>query len=303
MANGVLFAGVASNPVGIMNNSVLVGIVTRDRADILPKALDSALAQVVPELKVAVIDDGSTDGTRGLAPRFPGVSWTHRESSQGYMSARNELMARDVFDFFVSLDDDAWFLRDDEIVTAVRYLNDHPEVAAVAFDILAPDQPEPKAVGTPEPVPMFIGCGHVLRLSAVREVGAYESVPGSYGGEEKDLCLRLMDAGYAVVKLPGVHVWHDKSPVARIIPQQHRSGVCNDLVMTLRRTPSAVLPAALLAKLFRHMAFSWRNGLMDSCIAGFGLFIQTLPDMWKSRRPVRMETIRAYMKLSRRQHP
>lgn len=284
-----------------MNNTVLVGIVTRDRADILPKALDSALAQAVPALKVAVIDDGSVDGTPGLAARYPAVSWTHRAVSEGYMSARNELMARDGFDFFVSLDDDAWFLRDDEIATALRYLNDHPAVAAVAFDILAPDQPEPRAVGTPEPVSMFIGCGHVLRLSAVRQVGAYEAVPGSYGGEEKDLCLRLMDAGCSVVRLPGVHVWHDKSPVARIIPQQHRSGVCNDLVMTLRRTPLVVLPAALLSKLFRHLVFSWRNGLMGSCLAGFGLFIQTLPDMLKSRRPVRMKTIREYVKLSRRQ--
>lgn len=284
-----------------MKNSVLVGIVTRDRADILPKALDSALAQAVPALKVAVIDDGSMDGTPALAARFPQVTWTHRASSQGYMSARNELMARDGFDYFVSLDDDAWFLRDDEITTALRYLEEHPEVAAVAFDILAPDQPAARSIGAPEPVSMFIGCGHVLRLSAVRQVGAYDSVPGSYGGEEKDLCLRLMDAGYSIVKLPGVHVWHDKSPVARIIPQQHRSGVCNDLVMTLRRTPLAVLPAALLSKIFRHMVFSWRNGLMGSCLAGFGLFIQTMPDMLKSRRPVRMKTIREYVKLSRRQ--
>src|SRR5437762_12405020 len=50
-------------------------------------------------------------------------------------------------------------------------------------------------------------------LSAAREVGLYEANPGSYGVEEKDLCLRLLDAGYKIVKLSGVHVWHDKTEI------------------------------------------------------------------------------------------
>src|SRR5436853_1462944 len=113
---------------------------------------------------------------------------------------------------------------------------------------------------------MFVGCGHVLRLSAVREVGGYEAVPGSYGGEEKDLCLRLLDAGYQLVKLPGVHVWHDKTLVARDLVAQHRSGVCNDLVLTLRRTPTLLLPVALLVKLYRHWRFSLSHGLTEPCL-------------------------------------
>ena len=121
--------------------AVLVGIVTRNRAGILPRALASAFAQSAPNLQVAVIDDGSTDETPKLPAQFPEVSWVRRETGQGYMSARNELMARPGCDFYVSLDDDAWFLRNDEIAVALQYLTEHPSVAAVAFDILAPDQP------------------------------------------------------------------------------------------------------------------------------------------------------------------
>ena len=282
-----------------MSPSVLVGIVTRNRAGILPKALASAFAQSVANLQVAVIDDGSTDDTPKLAAQFPKVSWVGRETGQGYMSARNELMARPGFDFFVSLDDDAWFLRTDEIAVALQYLVEHPSVAAVACDILSPDQPTARERGAAQPVATFIGCGHVLRLAAVRKVGAYEPTPGGYGGEEKDLCLRLMDAGYSIVRLPGVHVWHEKTPVAREIPHQHRSGVCNDLVMTLRRTPLMVLPLALPAKLFRHLRFSSRAGLLGPCLAGLALFIRSLPAICRSRRPVRLETLRAYVQLSR----
>ena len=50
--------------------SVLVGIVTRNRAAVLPKAVSSALSQAGCSIKVAVIDDGSTDGTASLAGSF-----------------------------------------------------------------------------------------------------------------------------------------------------------------------------------------------------------------------------------------
>jgi len=282
-----------------MNPRVLVGIATRNRAGILPKAVASALAQTAPHMQVAVLDDGSTDGTPELAARFPQVIWIRRTASQGIMSARNELMARPGFDFYVSLDDDAWFLREDEIPMALQLMAQRPRVAAVAFDILAPDQPTVRERAGAQPASVFIGCGHVLRLAAVRAVGAYEPTPGGYGGEEKDLCLRLMDAGHEIVRLPGVHVWHDKTPLARDIPHQHRSGVCNDLVMTLRRTPLLALPLALPVKVCRHLRFSWRAGLMQPCLAGVWLFTRSLPAVCRSRRPVRLETLRVFMQLSR----
>src|SRR6185436_8450655 len=108
-------------------------------------------------------------------------------------------------------------------------------------------------------------------LSAVRAVGPYEATPGRYGGEEKDLCLRLLDAGYEVIRVPGVHVWHDKTSIARVHPSQHRSGVCNDLVFTMRRTPMVLLALALTNKFCKHWMFSRRNGLSQSCWQGFGL--------------------------------
>src|ERR1043166_4086747 len=103
-------------------SSILVGIVTRDPADILPKATASARAQTAVKVQVAVIDDGSADATAGLAAKFPQVRWTRRGISLGYMIARNELMATPDFDYFVSLDDDAWFLQGDEIAMAVEHL-------------------------------------------------------------------------------------------------------------------------------------------------------------------------------------
>jgi GT2 family glycosyltransferase len=139
----------------------------------------------------------------------------------------------------------------------------------------------------------------MLRLSAVRAVGVYEPAPGGYGSEEKDLCIRLMEAGYRIMRLPGVHVWHDKTMMARDIAWQHKSGVCNDLAMVVRRAPAVLLPVLLPGKLFNHLKFSWRNRLLSPCLAGLALFARSLPAIVRLRKPVSLATFRAYLALNR----
>lgn len=278
---------------------ILVGIVTRNRAKILPRAIESALAQKAPSVSVAVIDDGSDDATTDLAALYPQVGWERRLAPRGHLSARNEFMAREGFDFFTSLDDDAWFLAGDEIALALGHFESNPSLAAVAFDILSPDRPELRVRLPAQATGAFIGCGHMLRLSAVRQVGGYDPAPGGYGGEEKDLCLRLMDGGYKIVRLPGVHVWHDKTQIARDTSWQHRSGVCNDLTMAVRRSPLFIVLPILLVKFSRHFIFSWRARLLSPCMSGFLLFARSQRSIWTKRRPVHASTLRAYARISR----
>jgi GT2 family glycosyltransferase len=278
-----------------------VGIVTRDRAKILVKAVTSALSQRGANIQVAVLDDGSRDETDNLRARFPQVTWIRREVSDGYMSARNELMTQVGFEYFVSLDDDASFVQGDEIEVAVDYLENNKSVAAVTFDILSHDRPNPVPRGERRPRAAFVGCGHVLRLAPIRLVGVYETTPGSWGGEEKDLSLRLMDAGYEIVLLQGVHVWHEKTPFAREFPAQYRSSVCNDLVMTLRRTPTLLVPPALCLKFYQHLMFAWKRGKTRSCWQGFALFVRFMPRVMQSRHPVKFATLCAFMRLAGRE--
>jgi GT2 family glycosyltransferase len=146
---------------------------------------------------------------------------------------------------------------------------------------------------------MFIGCGHVLRLAAVKALGGYGRFPGSYGGEERDLCLRLIDGGHEIVRLDGVHVWHEKTMAARNLAGQHRSGVCNDLTFALRRTPSALLMPALLYKIAAHLLFSVRRGLVSPCVRGIGDFIAAAGKTWRTREPVRVASLMRFQALAR----
>jgi glycosyltransferase involved in cell wall biosynthesis len=169
--------------------TVLVGIVTRNRGGILPRAIESAQSQSYQYVDVAVLDDGSEDGTSQLRSKYPAVHWCSWQPSRGYIEARNQLMRNTNAEYYLSLDDDAWFVSQDEISVALGHMEANQSVAAVAFDILSPDHPLPTPGSVPLPVSMFIGCGHLVRISAVRDAGFYVPGPGLYGSEEKDLCV------------------------------------------------------------------------------------------------------------------
>jgi GT2 family glycosyltransferase len=279
--------------------AVLVGIVTHNRAGILPKAIQSVLSQGCPNLEIAVFDDGSDDRTPALQADFPTVKWHRSEDARGYMEARNQLMRTTSADYYLSLDDDAWFVSGDEITVAIDYLQANATVAALAFDILSPDRPLPVMRMEPRPTAAFIGCGHVLRIAALQKTGLYVLSPGLYGSEEKDLCLRLLDQNWDTHLLPGVHVWHDKSMVARNLREQHRSGVCNDLAFALRRCPLALMSIVLPGKILSHLRFGVHHHLLRPCLAGIGLFFRHALAVWRSRSPVGTATFGKFLRRSR----
>jgi GT2 family glycosyltransferase len=280
---------------------VLIGITTHNRAAILPLAIESALAQDYADKEVAVFDDASTDGTLELQKRFPQVRWYRVEEKQGYLPARNQLMSETDADFYFSLDDDAWFMQGDEISLGVKLLGERPEVAALAYDILSPDRPAPVERRAPYATHTYIGCGHLLRLSAAREIGYYTPSPGFYGGEEKDLCVQLLDRGYEILYTPGLHVWHDKAMLSRDLPAQHRSGVCNDFVFAFRRCPYPMVLWLIPGKILSHFKFAVANGFVQSCAEGMFLFFRSMRKLAPTRKPVSPPAFREFLRRSRAQ--
>ena len=283
------------------STSAVVGIATHNRAVELRKAVQSAQVQSHRPLRVAVLDDASSDDTPLLRSDFADVDWHRWATARGCLRARNHMMLSAREDYYVSLDDDAWFIQEDEIAVAVDHLESHPEVAAVAYDILSPDRPHPVKRGGCRAVPMFIGCGHVLRLSVVKALNGYSDFPGPYGSEEKDFCLRLIDAGYAIHQLDGVHVWHEKSSTARDLQRQFRSGVCNDLTLALRRMPMPILLLVLAWKAVAHLGFAIRHEMLHPYGGGVLDFLCVGTTTWRSRQPVRISSVLAFRALAKSQ--
>ncbi len=279
---------------------VLIGLITRNRAELLPKAIQSALDQDYPEKEVVVLDIASTDGTPAIRAQFPQVRWIRSEERLGIPESRNQLMSETDAAYFFSLDDDAWFLRRDEIALGVKFLEANPDYSVVAYDILLPgDQAKPER-GQPRDTAIFIGCGHLLRLADVRRIDFYAPNPTVYGGsEESDLCLRLFAGGKKVTFLPGVHVWHERTNVGRNVLEQYKHNVCNDMVSLLRRCPFPDLIWMLPYRLLSHLRFAIGRRWVSSYFVALGLFARCLPNVLPSREAVDTASFRRFLRLRR----
>ena len=255
---------------------VLIGLISKNRAAILPRAIQSALEQSINEKFISIFDDHSTDDTKKLKERFPQVEWYFSETDKGYVYGRNKLMRETTAEYYCSLDDDSWFIKKDSLSIACNYLDEHRDVAAIAFDILSSDRPDIEKIIEPVETNLFVGCGHVLRLSAVREVGYYIPFPGFYAGEERDLCIRLIDKGYKIVKFPGVHVWHDKSMVSRNLKLQCMSNACNDLSYAYVRFPLGIMLISIPYKAVLQIKHGVKSHLLWPAVKGVFLFVFSL---------------------------
>lgn len=91
---------------------VSVVLPTHNRAGLLHRAVQSALAQTYRNLELVVIDDGSTDTTREVltAVTDPRLVVIHREVNGGAAAARNAGIARARGALIAFLDDDDFWL-------------------------------------------------------------------------------------------------------------------------------------------------------------------------------------------------
>ena len=103
-----------------MDNKVLIGITSKNRYSILPKAINSAIKQVYPNKEIAVYDDNSTDATKTLTTEYANVKWYFSDAEKGYLFGRNMFLKTTDAVYYCSLDDDSWFLNEKYLQHADR---------------------------------------------------------------------------------------------------------------------------------------------------------------------------------------
>ncbi|MEE3368094.1 MAG: glycosyltransferase family A protein [Planctomycetota bacterium] len=96
-------------PTAITTPHISVVIPTHNRERLLPRTIDSLLAQRFTEYEIIVVDDGSTDGTRKVVEQYlrtePRISY-HYQQNQGACAARNQGAALARGDYLAFLDSD-----------------------------------------------------------------------------------------------------------------------------------------------------------------------------------------------------
>lgn len=294
-----------------MSTTLTVGITTRNR----PAALRACLASlpVIGRLgpEILLFDDGSTPPASEQITGLPVQARVIRDdAAPGYIVGRNRLVSEARGEFVLLLDDDTRLLSASAVESAIGVLNADPRVGAVAFAQAEEDgRPwpvamQPSSAREPSVVPSFIGFAHLLRRETFLRLSGYRESFEFYG-EEKDYCLRLLEAGYETVYLPDALIAHVTQGTTRDRRRYLRFVSRNDCLNTLYNDPLARLIWMLPARfgLYFRMRKSWK--IYDPW-GGLWLardLLGRIPAIWKQRRPVSRATLARWRALRAAQMP
>jgi glycosyltransferase involved in cell wall biosynthesis len=194
---------------------VTIAIVTKDRRDELRKALRSAVEQE-GRVEVLVLDDGSGDGTSDMVrEEFPSVRIARYDDNAGVAVRRNDAAALANGPIIVSIDDDAVFTSP-RIVADTLADFDHPRIAAVAMPYIDVGVDPAVRQRAPEAqdrwvTSIFRATAYAIRRDVLVDLGGYDGRVDQFG-EEWELSLRMLDAGYVIRLGRAEPIHHFESP-------------------------------------------------------------------------------------------
>jgi len=196
--------------------SVGAVVIGRNEGERLHRCLESIAARM---RSIIYVDSGSSDGSPELA-RGMGFDVLELDLSTGFTAARarNEGLRR-----LLSLCPDLQFvqfvdgdceLREGWLATGAQVLASRPDVAIVAGRVRE-RHPENSCYNRlcdmewNTPAGEVEACGGIFmaRISAFQAVGGFS--PHVIAGEEPELCLRLRQAGWKILRLDAEMVLHD----------------------------------------------------------------------------------------------
>jgi GT2 family glycosyltransferase len=286
-----------------------VGIATRNRPAALQRCVRSLQALAPLASRIIVFDDSSDsparDALAGAVP--PGMELTviRDEGHVGGIVGRNRTMRAAGTPYVLLLDDDAVVFSRAAVDRAIAVLDGDPSVAAVGFAQAEedgspwPERMQPGRGSQPAYVSAFIGFAHLLRRDTFLRLGGYRESFVFYG-EEKDYCVRLLDAGLRVVYLPGALVGHIPDRSGRSATRYVRFAIRNDCLHSLYNEPWPVVAISLPLRFWRYRAMTAGAGAE----AGGARWIvselrRALPDVLRHRRAVSWSTFREWRRLAR----
>lgn len=114
-----------------MTPRVSVVIPTYNREKLIPKAIDSVIAQTYQNVEIVVVDDGSSDHTLDVIKAYDRDILYVFQENRGIAGARNTGMQKCSGDYIAFLDsDDYW--KPEKLARQMRLFHEHPEYGLVA---------------------------------------------------------------------------------------------------------------------------------------------------------------------------
>lgn len=282
-------------------------ITTKNRKEELFFTLEKIKILLDREDVVCIVcDDGSTDGTfEEIKINFPKIELIQNPKSQGLIYSRNRLMNRVQTEFAISIDDDLHFLSATPLEKISAFFERHPQAGILGFRIFWGLQ-EPHFQETTErsvQVKSFVGCAHVWRMKAWKEVPDYPDWFVFYG-EEDFASYQLFKKNIEIHYLPTVLVHHR----VEVVQRKTKS----DYQLRLRRSfrsgwylyflfyPISVIPKKLLYTLWIQIKTKILKGdwqAAKAIVQAIFDVIFNLPKLLKQSNRLSIEEYHAMLKL------
>jgi len=277
-------------------------IATRNRVGELRELLASAAAQTVPT-EVLVMDDGGSEAVAGmLAREFPAARYCSLGVGKGPAFQRNRGIELASAPIVFPLDDDAVMPSPRTIEQTLAEFDD-PVVAAVGIPYVnvrvdsAVRQRAPSAEGI-WVGHAFVGAAHALRRDVFLALGGFRE-HFFYMGEEGDLGVRMLAAGYVVRMGRADPIHHLESP-RRNLAMADYCGRRNDILFAWHNVPWAMLPVHLAATTVNGLRAAARAQNPGRMILGLAHGYRDCLRRWGERRPVAATVYRLHRRLKKR---
>jgi GT2 family glycosyltransferase len=287
--------------MGSLTDTPLVSVVmiNWNRKEILRHVLTVLARQTYPNYEIVLCDNNSTDGAPDMVRQeFPGVQLIQMPENVG-ITGYNIAFERSKGEIIVILDNDS-FLEDDGITRIVKKFQAYAMLGALGCKVynyysgrIHHWHPNVKSESVPAEgvdAPLFNGCAAAARSSVLKDVGFYADEFFLYENE-RDLCTRIINAGYSVKYFTDIIGYHMVSEEGRsserliyystrnliwyywkFIP--FRIAVLRTIIIMGSRTKSAITSGDIRVHL---------RPVVDALLA--------LPRIIKKRTPVRKELL------------
>ena len=283
-------------------------ISTKNRCGDLLLTLKKTKHLLSQNVSCVVFDDGSTDNTsEEVKSNFPEVTLLRNQTSKGYIYCRNKMLNETDADFAISLDDDAHFLTENPIEVINDYFQDNPKCGLIAARIFwgkeAPNHVE--NLEDAEPVKSFVGCGHVWRMKAWRDIPNYPEWFQFYG-EENFASLQLLKKKWEVHYVPKLLVQHrvdlkNRTQINRGFAFRYRRALRADWFNYIMFFPMDTLPRKISYSIwvqFRSKIFKGNFKIIAPLFLALFDLIVTFPKLMKHRNSLVSAEYQKYSKLS-----
>jgi GT2 family glycosyltransferase len=273
-----------------------------NRIEELRALILSCLNQTV-RVEIIVVDDAANEEVeRMVQSEFSGVRYFRLGEAQGPAFQRNRGIELATTEIVFPVDDDSLFVSPHTVAQTLNEF-DHPRIGAVGIPYINVNH-DPRVLQIAPPdgaihvTHSFVGAAHAVRRDVFLKVGGYRE-HFFYMGEETDLCLRMLSAGY-VTRLGNADPIHHVESPRRNMRRASFSGRRNDIRFAWHNVPLPEFPLHLAGTTFNGFKAALTQGFFTSMVKGTAAGYADLIWRWNERDPVARATYRLHRVLRKR---